>query len=74
MTRRYEVDAAMMGRDMPDGADVTEFCRVLQELTPNDVEIIPITGAWNGARFNDQDLISDGVWDTAMEQYLQTLR
>ena len=60
----YQVDAAMIGEGF-DG-DLTEFCDNLQKVVGDDVTIVPITSSHNGARNNDERVVSDADWREAL--------
>lgn len=76
---RYEIDADMVGNPT---IDVTEFARILQGLVGDELEIVAVTDAANGANNSpsryesDEDaidaaILTDRCWNDALERASQ---
>lgn len=71
MRKLFYVDRSLCGgEDLPPDFDLEDFCEVLQGKV-SDVEIVPVTESFDGARdLNaDPDLLGDTVVNEALGEY-----
>lgn len=71
MRKLFYVDQSMCGgEELPPEFDLEDFCEVLQGKV-SDIEIVPVTDSFEGARgLNaDSDLLGDAIVYEALGEY-----
>ena len=66
---QYQVDEAMLGQEWRGESEgVKEFCEILQDVVGVEIEIVPITDSCNGANNDDDDIVTESQWLTAIDR------
>jgi hypothetical protein len=71
----YYVDREMCG-DVPRTFNLTDFCDLLQavlDTAGKNVAIEPVLGSVNGARNDDESIVSEDLWNDALNEYCSEL-
>lgn len=66
----YEVDESMLGSEWRgDTDDLREFCRHLQDIVGDRLEIICVTDSFNGASNEEDWIVSNDEWNEAFNRF-----